>query len=371
MAFDRYKILADIAPNSTEFKKWKNIAKNTVTDPELKKEMDNIAARAAKMSGNHEFFDYKYIRNNLEYRKGIVKGVSNGQVILSGGEVLTLAGLNTDEQTTEALKEYLTPGQKITYRTYKDKKIDLENTERITEAVLYDGSSNINERLLNEGYAERNKEDNSALAIVGTQSGSQEVIGAIQEIIGHAPLPYIHSKFLKIETPLESYKNELYYGHPFNTWDHPIKGFVTPAFNKNSGKSLANEAISLGYAYMHFTKIAGKTDSKLLSNASTFTMATLNPASFLGIALGYATRLSNGKMEGNGGGSLTNAQIGAEITTAISAVKYGWDNADNPLKAAATFAVAGSMISHNIKGVNEFAREAFNKELKYQDISFY
>ena len=364
-AFDRYKILADIAPNSTEFKKWKNIAKNTVTDPELKKEMDNIAARAAKMSGNHEFFDYKYIRNNLEYRKGIVKGVSNGQVILSGGEVLTLAGLNTDEQTTEALKEYLTPGQKITYRTYKDKKIDLENTERITEAVLYDGSSNINERLLNEGYAERNKEDNSALAIVGTQSGSQEVIGAIQEIIGHAPLPYIHSKFLKIETPLESYKNELYYGHPFNTWDHPIKGFVTPAFNKNSGKSLANEAISLGYAYMHFTKIAGKTDSKLLSNVSTFTMATLNPASFLGIALGYATRLSNGKMEGNGGGSLTNAQIGAEITTAISAVKYGWDNADNPLKAAATFAVAGSMISHNIKGVNEFAREAFNKELKY------
>ena len=65
-AFDRYKILADIAPNSTEFKKWKNIAKNTVTDPELKKEMDNIAARAAKMSGNHEFFDYKY--GELPYR---------------------------------------------------------------------------------------------------------------------------------------------------------------------------------------------------------------------------------------------------------------------------------------------------------------
>ena len=364
-AFDRYKILADVAPNSTEFKKWKNIAKNTVTDPELVKEMEEIGVRASKMSGNHEFFDYKYIRNNLEYRDGIVEGVSNGKVILAGGEELTLAGINTTDQTDDALKEYLTPGEKITYRTYKDKKIDLENTERVTEAVVYSGSSNINERLLNEGYAEKNKEDNSALAIVGTQSGFKEVIGAAQEIIAHAPFPYIHSKFLKIETPLESYKNELYYGHPFNTWDHPIKGFVTPAFNKNSGKSLANEAIALGYAYLHFTKIAGKTDSKLLSNVSTFTMATLNPASFLGIALGYATRLSNGKMESSGGSPLTNAQTGAAITTALSAAKYGWDNADNPLKAAATFALAGSMVSHSIEGVNEFAREVFKKELNF------
>lgn len=364
-AFDRYKILADIAPNSTEFKKWKNIAKNTVTDPKLVKEMEDIGVRASKMSGNHEFFDYKYMRNNLEYKTGRVQGISNGQVILAGGETLTLAGLNVNDQTTEALKEYLTPGQKITYRTYKDKKIDLENTQRVAEAVIYSDSANINERLLNEGYAEKNKEDNSALAIVGTQSGFQEVLGAAQEVLAHAPLPYIHSKFLKVETPLESYKNELYYGHPFNTWDHPIKGFVTPAFNKNSGKSLASEAIALGYAYLHFTKIAGKTDSKLLSNVSTFTMATLNPASFLGIAMGYAARLSNGKIEGNGGSPLTNAQKGAAITTAISAAKYGWDNADNPLKAAATFAFAGSIVSHNIKGVNEFAREAFNKELNF------
>ena len=28
-------------------------------------------------------------------------------------------------------------------------------------------------------------------------------------------------------------------------------------------------------------------------------MSTLNPASFLGIAMGYAARLSNGKIEGN------------------------------------------------------------------------
>lgn len=361
-AFDRYKILADIAPNSTEFKKWKNIAKNTVTDPELVKEMEDIGVRASKMSGNHEFFDYKYIRNNLEYKKGRVQGISNGQVVLAGGEVLTLAGLNVNDQTTEALQDYLIPGQEITYRTYKDKKVDLDNTERITEAVIYSDSSNINERLLNEGYAERNEEDNSALAIVGTQSGFKEVIGAGQELLAHAPLPYVHSKFLKVETPLESYKNELYYGHPFNTWDHPIKGFVTPAFNKNSGKSLAGEAISLGYAYLHFSKIAGKTDSKLLSNASTFALATLNPASFLGVAMGYATRLSNGKMEGNGGSSLTNAQKGAAIATAISAAKYGWDNADNPFKAVGTFALAGSIVSHNIEGVNEFVREVFNRE---------
>ena len=31
-AFDRYKILADVAPNSRKYNIWRNIAKNTVTD---------------------------------------------------------------------------------------------------------------------------------------------------------------------------------------------------------------------------------------------------------------------------------------------------------------------------------------------------
>ena len=35
-AFDRFKILADIAPNSSEYKIWKEIAAKTVTDPKLK-----------------------------------------------------------------------------------------------------------------------------------------------------------------------------------------------------------------------------------------------------------------------------------------------------------------------------------------------
>ena len=38
-AFDRFKILADIAPYSPEYKFWKKVVGATIQDPELKKEI--------------------------------------------------------------------------------------------------------------------------------------------------------------------------------------------------------------------------------------------------------------------------------------------------------------------------------------------
>ena len=39
VSFDRFKILADVAPGSKEYKIWRNIAKHTIQDPELIEEM--------------------------------------------------------------------------------------------------------------------------------------------------------------------------------------------------------------------------------------------------------------------------------------------------------------------------------------------
>ena len=96
-AYDRFKILADIAPNSTEYKTWKSIAQNTVEDPNLRTKMEDISVRVAKMSGNHEFFNYNYIHTNTKYEKGIVKAFNNGQIILQNNKVLTLAGVITNQ----------------------------------------------------------------------------------------------------------------------------------------------------------------------------------------------------------------------------------------------------------------------------------
>lgn len=51
-AFDRFKILADISPFSPEFRLWRQIAKQTVTDPNLIAEMDEITDRVNQQGKN-------------------------------------------------------------------------------------------------------------------------------------------------------------------------------------------------------------------------------------------------------------------------------------------------------------------------------
>lgn len=345
-AFDRYKILADVAPNSREYKIWRNIAKNTVTNPDLQNEMKQIAERTTKMSGNHEFFEYTYLRNNTEYSKGIVKGIDGSNIYLMDNTVLSLAGVASTDNTTSALNEYLQLGQKITYRHDKNKGYSRDEQEKnhTTASVIYvpGSSESLNKTLIDSGYADKDVEDNSTIAKLGRISAGQEAMGAIQELIAHAPIPIIHNKFLRVDSAYESYMKENYYGSNFKTWDHPIKGFVKPMFNEQSSKSLPSEILSLGIAYKHFTEGVYELDKKKkwISNIA---LATTNPTAFLFGNISYVVNMGIG---GKGKGQeLNNWQKGAKIGTVLGTAKYAWDNADNPFKSMTTMALAGATVA--------------------------
>lgn len=345
-AFDRYKILADVAPNSREYKIWRNIAKNTVTNEELKAEMKQIAERTAKMSGNHEFFEYKYLRNNTEYSTGIVESISGTNIKLTDNTIISLAGIEANNKTEAALENYLQPGQEVTYRHDKNKAYSKENpwNNYITPSVVYIPKSgeSLNRVLIENGDAEKDVEDNSTIASLGRISAMQEASGAIQELIAHAPIPVVHNKFLRVDSAYESYMKETYYGSNFKTWDHPIKGFIKPMFNEQSGKSLISEALSLGVAYNHFTNSVYSTDRKKrwISNIA---LVSTNPTAFLGGNINYILNMSLG---GKGSGQeLNNWQKGALWGTIAGTTKYAWDNADNPFKSMAGMAMAGATLA--------------------------
>ena len=361
-AFDRFKILADIAPNSKEYKKWRAIAKGTVTDKALQSEIRNITERTTKMSGNHEFFEYKYLKNGTTYSKGVVKEVRGGKIILADDTVLSLAGVEATDDTDSAIYSYLTPGQEITYRHDKNRAYDKENKDSSIASVVYstrkgilpNSGQSVNSMLINSGAALKDVEDNSVIAQLGRISPGQEASGAVQEIIAHAPIPIIHNKFLRVESAYESYMKENYYGSNFKTWDHPIKGFISPMFNEQSGKSLLSEALSLGVGYMHFSKFVYSTGvasikgipvkEKTLSN---LLLVTTNPTAFLGGNLMYILNMSNG---GSGNNELSNWQKGAKAGLVAGTVKYAWDNADNPFKSTAGMAAAGLMVASRDMG---------------------
>ena len=345
-AFDRFKILADIAPSSEEYKIWRNIARNTVKDPELIDQMKEIQERTSKMSGKHEFFDYRYIRNNVKMKSGVVKNVNGSVVELLSGEKLNLGGikLNKDADVSQVLHA----GQHIDYRTSANAIKRLEDG-LITNAVIYNNelfdSTNINKTLVEMGMAEKDKEDRSAIGYLANASGMQQTLGSIQELIGHANIPFLHNKYMKIETARESFVNEQVYGNSFTTWDHPFRGFVKPAFDRISGQSMAQQAMAIGSAalFMNIGKLTSESYLKYISGA---VMATANPTALLGMG---AAAVWNLGVRTTNIGKRTNIEVGAGIGATLGTIAWGWNNADNPLKAMASFAVAGGVASKYFK----------------------
>lgn len=342
-AFDRFKILADIAPTSEEYKLWRNIAKNTIKDPALVKQMEDIQERAQKASTNHDFYDWRYTNNGVVQKKGVIKSYNGNIVELVSGEQLRLGGI---ELTPEAdLSAFLKPGEKIHYRTSEDAIKKLEDGI-VTNAVIYkkEGGfgTNINKELLNNGMATKDKKDKTAIGYLASSSAGQQTLGAIQEVIGHAQIPFIHNKYFKIETARESFRNEHIYGTSFATWDHPIKGFVEPAFNQTFGQSFTRHLAAVGASALYFG-INNTSSNPVAKYAAGALMAGLNPTALLGMGVEFGANL--GLKAIGGGTNLLNVERGAAIGSVMGTVGWGLANAENPFKAAASFAIAGEALS--------------------------
>ena len=252
-SFDRFKILADIAPHSPEYRLWREIAKKTVTDPELLREMKDIQKRAQQQGKKHDFYPYKLAGENLSrsnflmsafnakdinYQNIVISEVLGNGKFRSGGTVYKMAGItvkgNGEETAQQVLQRYLTPGQEVTiavdtnmaYATNKDSQ------KTINAAVFVQGES-VNKLMMDSGDAVERKGDKSSAATLSQLSAVQQAIGLVSEIIGHADIPIISDQWLRVRSPLESYLAEQVYGTPYQSWAHPINTFLYPALERS------------------------------------------------------------------------------------------------------------------------------------------
>ena len=345
-AFDRMKILADVAPTSEEYKIWKKIAKTTIRDENLIEEMKEIEYRAKKAGMDHDFYEYRYINNPTKASNDVVTDIlSDGSVRLGSGTLITMAGIET---TGDAVASVLSIGDKVTVRTVKDEAYDV-GQESVKGIIYKNGafSTNISKTLVDQGLASIDKMDDSVLAPLATTSGGQEVLGGIQEVIGHAKIPFIHNKLLKIETAFESYKNEKIYGSSFQTWDNPIESFVKPALNEQFRKKPLEELASIyGYKLFKNSMNNGTFSDKLAGSA--ILMAT-NPAAVLGAGVGFITKMRFNE----------ETMLGAEIGNAIGLAGWALSNAGNPITAAGTFALGAYEMSRRLE-LDELIKEGLS-----------
>lgn len=261
-AYDRYKILADIAPYSPEYKFWKKVASKTVTDPELKKDMKRIQKRVQAQTKQFDTFEYKYVGRDVNRESVYVTEVmDNGKFKVFGSDqIYKLAGVkiksNENETREQVLNRYLTPGAKVMMVTDINEAYgrnrDVDNT--INAGIVINGES-LAEIMKANGDAEERKSDVSVAAVFARHGTFVNTINWAVEALGHADIPILHSRLFRADTALERYKDDYIYGTAFQSWDDFWGTMIVPNMQKAASST--------------FWTAAGITSSILYNNLNT------------------------------------------------------------------------------------------------------
>lgn len=367
-SFDRYKILADVAPNSTEFKVWKKIANATVKDQALQDEMRKIQERVNERQKSHDFYNYNILGNSIDYHDAVISEVNNDGTfrIKGSSDLYTIAGIdfaqkhtnpNDYEQKAEnqkmgkaVMEEYLHPGMTVTLGVDSNPyhQFNSDAVHSINAAVYVDGES-ISQTMLEEHpeMVTRKKDGINAADVYAMTGSFQRFLGGIGEGLAHLDLPMIHDKWMRVRTPLESYKAEQVYGTPYQTWSDIMGTYVEPAWERAISNPIMKPvtiAASLALESLKEREGIGKTSKMLLSGASWFA----DRGAFMGGMIAKVIKPSNGEffqkgkalgMLATAAGSLYTATQTGVGSSAVAFGAAGWAIGDLLDESKAEFSV--------------------------------
>ncbi|WP_139995274.1 hypothetical protein [Kurthia sp. Dielmo] len=349
-AFDRYKILSDISPGSEEYKIWRDIAKETVSSPELKEEMDRINDRVKKQNENYDFFDYQFLGKSTRKEKVQISEVIDNNFFKVAGDDKTyrLAGVSVTNKNkkddalsltdgTRAIDQFLAPGQEVVISRDKDTFDGTDQQSGAVSAALFINGKSVGKELMDMGYAEK-RGDTSAAAADSVYSATQIARGKAYEAIAHLPIPVFQQKFMKVRNPLESYKQELVYGTNYTSWNRPIDSILLPAFER-SLMSDGEVLIGIGAAVANHLTYK-MTDDKASRAVANVAMALSNRGAFIG---GFLAK----------GLSIPNSQIrkAAFVGAGAQVAGYLYTRQDQPLQEGVMGGLLGMGVGHLLKDI--------------------
>lgn len=220
---DRYRILADVAPYSDNFRYYDKLMSKMSLRPEEEKEVERIRTQVQSVKEKMRITPYKFKTANLEHETVTVKKVLDDGKILTeeySDNPLKLAGIDfrTGESSEEGirnmtyLRKNLKEGVKINigYDADKRKKIN-DDTYKTISVVAKAGDKNINKDMLRKGYAEEKENDDSPASIHARYSKGEITYGRIFESIAHLDT-YANTKFMQARSALEMYERNDVYG---------------------------------------------------------------------------------------------------------------------------------------------------------------
>lgn len=284
-AIDRYKILADIAPNSAEYKYWKQIVKMMNND-EAKKVLKDTEEMVKHQGKKHDFFDYKFLGKTTTALDGHVEQIlSNGKFKLAGDDNLyQIAGVKFKDNgymSKNQLKQVLTEGSHVTLRIDdEERNPDINAPQAPRKAAVFLDGENISDTLRQVGLADYDMEDTSAAGAYANYGLFGRLFGTAAEIVAHAPIPIIHSQLMRVNSPLEEYRSDQLYGTGFQSWDSMLASFVYPTFEQ-AKTDFMRDVISdslwrfyKGYESGALTENISKRSTTILKTIATYSNGT-------------------------------------------------------------------------------------------------
>lgn len=237
-AIDRYKILADIAPNSTEYKFWKQIVKMMNSD-EAKKVLKDTEEMVKHQGKKHDFYDYKFLDKDTVALDGHVEEVlSNGKFKITGDDRLyQIAGVKFKDNgfmSKQQLLQVIQPGEHVTLRIDDEERSDVPGmTEAPIKAAMFLNGENISDNLRNMGLADYDMEDTSAAGAYANYGLIGRLFGSGAELLAHAQIPILHSQLMRVNSPLEEYRSDQLYGAGFESWDDMLGSYILPTLEQS------------------------------------------------------------------------------------------------------------------------------------------
>lgn len=275
---ERYRVLADVAPYSQEFKDAASQIANMKLTAEQRREASAIRERMLEQKEPLRTYDYKFKTANLKSERVTVKKILDNNTFLvneygydhaikfAGIRVSTSnselygpsvkdrqiknketgrmrtehTGLTMNEAARKILNKYIKEGKKITieYDADPNNKFSKDSIQSIRAVVKVNGH-NVNRILLNKGVAKENKKDETPAGINARYSPNDIAFGATMERINHllANIPFVGNKFFQVRSPYEQYRKREVYNKDFQSWNHPIRDFLMPTIEEQSSQN--------------------------------------------------------------------------------------------------------------------------------------
>lgn len=231
-AYDRFKILGDVAPWSDEYKYWSQFLMDNLEDKDLRKEATQIRKQVSARKKKYDFQEYRFKNNDVVYEEVTVKKFLDDYTFLTeemGDNPIRLAGMKYQAKAEGVLQQYFNVGDKVKIGIAKDPTQRVaKDTYKTTRAVVLTELGNINQLTLERGEMKENMTDYSAPGVQARFTKKEIKQGQRWETMAHATTP-LNTKFLQVRTALEEYEQDQIYGKDFATWNNfLIDDYIAP-----------------------------------------------------------------------------------------------------------------------------------------------